>query len=130
MLAVVWAVDTPVEEAAARSATRSYHPCFHLTAALMTACSAARLATLLGIVPRAMLEAEEAATEVEDTVEEDMVEEVMVEGEAVEEAEVCSRSTFECTPLSLFHSAFCLTLLPTIFRSNMLLLRRLRPHVP
>lgn len=60
-----WAADILAEEAA-KNAT-----------------SAARLATSLGIVPRATVEVEEAATEVEDMVEED-TEEV----QAVEEAEV------------------------------------------
>ncbi len=59
--------------------------CFDLAAALTPNCSAARLATSLGIVPRATVAVEEGATEVEDTVEEDMV-----EAQAVEEAEVCS----------------------------------------
>ncbi|CAF9912248.1 MAG: hypothetical protein ALECFALPRED_008013 [Alectoria fallacina] len=57
--------------------------CFDLVAALTEACSAARLATSLGTVPKATVEVEEAATEVEDTAEEDMG-----EVRAVEEAEV------------------------------------------
>ena len=58
---------------------------FGLTVALTTACSAARSATSLEIVPRATVEVEEVATEVEDMVEEDT--EVV---RAVEEAEeVC-----------------------------------------
>ena len=61
--------------------------CFDLAAALTTACSAARLATSLGTVPRATVEVEEVATEVEDTEEE--VQD-MEEVQAVEEAEVCS----------------------------------------
>ncbi len=60
--------------------------CYDLAAALTMACSAARLATLLGIVPRATVEVEEADT-VADTAEED-TEEV----QAVEEAEVCYSS--------------------------------------
>lgn len=64
--------------------------CFDLVAALTEACSAARLATSLGTVPKATVEVEEAATEVEDTAEEDMG-----EVRAVEEAEVCSPSSLE-----------------------------------
>ena len=86
-------MDIPAGEAA-KSATRSYILCFGLTAALTTACSAARLATSLGIVLRATAEAEEVATEAEATVEEDMVEEDTVEDRTEEGAEVCSRSTW------------------------------------
>lgn len=57
---------------------------FDLAAALTAACSAARSVTLLGTAPRATVEVEEAATEVEDTEEEGME-----EAQAVEEAEVC-----------------------------------------
>ena len=72
--------------------------CFHLAVALTMAGSVARLATSLGIVPRAtVVEEEEAATEVEDMVEED-TEEV----QAVEEAEVCPPSSLEGLPRSLF----------------------------
>lgn len=84
-------------EEAVKSATRLYGFCSDLTAALITACSAARLATSLGIVPRATVEVEQAATvvvgtEVVDTEVEATAEEVMVEAEAVEvveEEEVC-----------------------------------------
>ena len=69
--------------------------CCDLAAALTTACSAARLATLLGIVPRATVEVEEADT-VADTAEED-TEEV----QAVEEAEVCYSSYLQGLPRSL-----------------------------
>lgn len=64
-----WAADILAEEAA-KNAT-----------------SAARLATSLGIVPRATVEVEEAAMEVEVEVE-DTVEEGTEEVQAVEEAEV------------------------------------------
>lgn len=84
-------------EEAAKSATRLHDFCSDLTAALITACSAARLATSLEIVPRATVEVEQAATEVVDTevvdteveatAEEDMVEVEAVE--AAEEEEVC-----------------------------------------
>ena len=119
VLEEVWAADFPVGEAA-KSATRSYILCFGLTAALTTACSAAKSATSLEIVPRATVEAEEVATEVEATVEEQAEEAA---------AEVCSRSTchalFRPFPLCL-----CLILMPILFRSNVLLLWRLWPHVP
>ena len=74
--------------------------CFNFPAMLITACSAARLATSLGIVPRATVGEEEE--EVEDTVE-DTVEEDMVEEEAVEEAEVrwISSSKGLLSPLSV-----------------------------
>ena len=123
-----WEADIPVE-GAAKSATRSYILCFGLTAALTTACSVARLATSLGIVPRATVEAEEVATEAEDTVEEDMVEEDTVQGRAAEGAEVCSRSIWNAL-LHAFPLCLCLVLMPILFRSNMLFLRRLWPHVP
>lgn len=48
--------------------------CFDPGSALITARSAARLATSLGTVPRATAEVEVAATEVEGMVEEDMEE--------------------------------------------------------
>ena len=69
---------------------------FYLAVALTTTCSAARSATLLGIVPTGTVEVEEAATEVEDTVEE--VTEVV---RPVEEAEVCSPSSLDAFPRSL-----------------------------
>ena len=128
MLEEAWEADIPVEEAA-KSATRSYILCFGLTAALTTACSVVRSATSLGIVPRATVEAEEVATEAEDTVEEDMREEVTVEGRAEEGAEVCSRSIWNAL-LHDFPLCLGLVLIPLLFRSNMLLLRRLWPHVP
>ena len=103
--------------------------CFGLTAALTTACSAEKSATSLEIVPRATVEAEEVATEAEATVEEDMVEEDTVEERAEEGAEVCSRSTWNAL-LHPFPLCLCLILMPILFRSNMLLLRRLWPHVP
>ena len=127
VLEEVWAADIPVGEAA-KSATRSYTLCFGLTAALTTACSAARSATSLEIVPRATVEAEEVATEAEDTVEEDMVEEDTVEGRAEEGAEVCSRSIWD-TLLRPFSLCLYQILTPILSRSNLLLLRRLWPHV-
>lgn len=69
---------------------------FYLAVALTTACSAARSATLLGIVPTATAEVEEVAMVVEDTVEEDM--EVVP---PVEEAEVCSFLSLDGLPRSL-----------------------------
>ena len=93
VLEEVWAVDIPVGEAA-KSAIRSYILCFGLTAALTTACSAAKSATSLEIVPRATVEAEEVATEAEAMVEEDMVEEDTVEERTEQGVEVCSRSTW------------------------------------
>lgn len=72
---------------------------FDFAAALTTTCSAARLATSLGIVPRATAEVEEAAMEVEV---EDTVEEGTEEVQAVEEAEVCFSSFLgEARSLSL-----------------------------
>jgi len=73
----VWAADILVEEA------------------VKNATSAARLATLLGIVPRATVEVEEADT-VADTAEED-TEEV----QAVEEAEVKPATLAEATATCL-----------------------------
>lgn len=60
------------------------------------ACSAARSAISLGIAATATLGAEEAATEVEDTVEE-----VTEEVQAVEEAEVCPSSLLKGLARSL-----------------------------
>lgn len=83
--------------------------CFDLAAALITACSVARLGTSLGTVLKAtvevVVEMEEVDTEVEveDTVEEDM-EEVQPVEEA--EAEVCSSSSLERLPRSLLALSF------------------------
>lgn len=98
--------------------------CSDLATALTRARSAAKLATSLGTVPRATAEVEEAVTEVVDMVED--TEEVV---QAVEEVEVCSLLS-QWLPRSL--SALCTfdADFPLCFRSNLLLLRRLWPHVP
>lgn len=83
--------------------------CFDLAAALITACSVARLGTSLGTVLKAtvevVVEMEEVDTEVEDTVEEDL-EEVQPVEEAEAEAEVCSSSSLERLPRSLLALSF------------------------